>query len=196
MEEIESHWSKGDKKGLMELILSRTDLTKEQVLRIMMYAEKSEGQRDDGQRNVDVVLGPDKKWAELSKKMAVLESKLVQKESKLAEREAKLVEREAKLEEKLAKREAKLEQRLIALEKAEELLVKLEKKIQGLEQRLETLLEKVETGEYFGPTFDDTPLTQSFNISFDGAATWPTDKALTILGMEILVNSSYQMLIF
>ena len=169
MEEIESLWSQGDKEGLLELILSRTDLSEEQVLRMMNYAEKSEQQDADDYPD-DIELGPDEKWTELSARFADLEEKLEKRELKLAEREAQLAQKESLLEEKIAQREEKLAERVVALEKAEELIQKLEAKIQGIEQRLQTLLDKVETGEYFGPTLDE-PVTNSYSLSFDGTAT-------------------------
>ena len=132
MEEIESLWSQGDKEGLLELILSRTDLSEEQVLRMMNYAEKSEQQDADDYPD-DIELGPDEKWTELSARFADLEEKLEKRELKLAEREAQLAQKESLLEEKIAQREEKLAERVVALEKAEELIQKLEAKIQGIE---------------------------------------------------------------
>ena len=57
MDEIMSYWMMGDREGLLSEILSRTDLTKEQVLTVFEYHEKFEqnqGDRhDDYPKNTD-----------------------------------------------------------------------------------------------------------------------------------------------
>jgi len=211
MDEIESHWSIGDKDGLLELILTRTDLTKEQVLRIMMYAEKHDSQRDyddgyerdyddgyerdydDGyERDYDdkfqQSLGPDERWTELSERFAELESKLAQKELKLAEKEKELATKEALLEEKLAKRELKIEERENALQRAIELIEKLEQRIQGLEQRMQSLLDKVETGEYFGPT-DDVSVNKSYSLVLEGTASSDTIDKVESFSADLFIET-------
>ncbi len=101
-------------------------------------------------------------------------------DKKLQEREAKLAEREARIAEKQEEREARLaEKQDRALQRAEEIIQRLEQRIAHLEQRLQTLLEHVESGEYFGRTVGENLVTNTYSISFDGAASSLFDESVT-----------------
>ena len=194
MDEIEFFWSNGDREGLLDLILSRTDLEPEQVKRIMMYAERFEGDQER------MSLGPDEKWTELSEKFAKLEEKLTDRELRLAEKEIeitkkleeqelKLEQREAKIKEKLAQKELKLEQRETALVRADELIQKLEERILALETRVQSLLTKVESGEYFGQTFGGDPVTKSYGLYLNGIAASHTEDVVEDMSGEIFLEN-------
>src|SRR3989344_4747954 len=74
-------------------------------------------------------------------------------------------------EEKAKKRvEKETEREDKALQRAEDLIQKLEEKIANLEQRLQSLLQKLETGEYYGPVPQESAVTKSYNLFFEGSA--------------------------
>ena len=89
-------------------------------------------------------------------------------EEKRKEREARQTEVAAEVELKLAERAAEREDK--ALQRAEDLIQKLEEKIANLEQRLQSLLQKLETGEYYGPVPQESAVTKSYNLFFEGSA--------------------------
>ena len=89
-------------------------------------------------------------------------------EEKRKEREARQTEIGAEVELRLAERAAEREDK--ALQRAEDLIQKLEEKIANLEQRLQSLLQKLETGEYYGPVPQESAVTKSYNLFFEGSA--------------------------
>ena len=89
-------------------------------------------------------------------------------EEKRKEREARQTEVAAEVELRLAERAAEREDK--ALQRAEDLIQKLEEKIANLEQRLQSLLQKLETGEYYGPVPQESAVTKSYNLFFEGSA--------------------------
>ena len=66
-----------------------------------------------------------------------------------------------------------------ALERALKLIEKLEQQISNLEERLQNLLNKYESGEYYGNISESDAVTNSYAISFDGAALSIYDKDVT-----------------
>src|SRR3989338_2216220 len=136
-------------------ISEKTGLTETEIKEIWELETETEDETEDEEEKA-------KKRAE---KETERETRL---EEKRKEREARQTEVAAEVELRLAERAAEREDK--ALQRAEDLIQKLEEKIANLEQRLQSLLQKLETGEYYGPVPQESAVTKSYNLFFEGSA--------------------------
>ena len=136
-------------------ISEKTGLTETEIKEIWKLEIETEDETEDEEEKA-------KKRAE---KETERETRL---EEKRKEREARQTEIGAEVELRLAERAAEREDK--ALQRAEDLIQKLEEKIANLEQRLQSLLQKLETGEYYGPVPQESAVTKSYNLFFEGSA--------------------------
>ena len=136
-------------------ISEKTGLTETEIKEIWKLEIETEDETEDEEEKA-------KKRAE---KETERETRL---EEKRKEREARQTEVAAEVELRLAERAAEREDK--ALQRAEDLIQKLEEKIANLEQRLQSLLQKLETGEYYGPVPQESAVTKSYNLFFEGSA--------------------------
>ena len=134
-------------------------------------SENEEAENDDvedeaeNEEAEDEIEDEEEKARKRAEKEAERETRL---EEKRKEREARQAETAAEVELRLAERAAEREDK--ALQRAEDLIQKLEEKIANLEQRLQSLLAKLETGEYYGPVPEESAVTKSYNLFFEGSA--------------------------
>jgi hypothetical protein len=134
-------------------------------------SENEEAENDDvedeseNEEAEDEIEDEEEKARKRAEKEAERETRL---EEKRKEREARQAETAAEVELRLAERAAEREDK--ALQRAEDLIQKLEEKIANLEQRLQSLLAKLETGEYYGPVPQESAVTKSYNLFFEGSA--------------------------
>ena len=136
-------------------ISEKTGLTETEIKEIWKLEIETEDETEDEE--------------EKAKKRAEKETERATRlEEKRKEREARQTEIGAEVELRLAERAAEREDK--ALQRAEDLIQKLEEKIANLEQRLQSLLQKLETGEYYGPVPQESAVTKSYNLFFEGSA--------------------------
>ena len=204
-QELEFDLEETDRDAIIDEIIERTGLTREQIEDVIEFEVEEEDEHEERLLGDKITIchippgNPSKAHTitvggnTVDKHLAhgdvigscngqefsaiQLESKFAEKQ---AEREARLAEKESRLAEKQAVREAKLaEKEIKALQRAEDLIQRLEQRITDLEQRLQTLLNKVETGEYYGNISQLDLVTNSYSISIDGTASSLFDESVT-----------------